>query len=162
MRASDGMRTEVLPPVSVAAVAVSMGVAGAIVGLVCDLAGLGNRGIHWALAAYASVALSLCLERLHHLLGRWAILTAIGSWNAFLWPTLILPTKVDMWTLPLKVSKLLAMGWSTQTASGQVVQVPYDLPTFFAFGLWTTMPMLVLFIFAQRYLKTGILAGVFK
>ncbi|MDF9297244.1 carbohydrate ABC transporter permease [Geobacillus stearothermophilus] len=80
--------------------------------------------------------------------GAMAILQAMGYWNSFLWPTIILRTE-DMFTLPIGLSGLL-------TPYGN----NYDI--LIAGSLLTILPIIVLFMFFQRYFISGLTVGGVK
>ncbi|NNU85183.1 carbohydrate ABC transporter permease [Geobacillus sp. BMUD] len=80
--------------------------------------------------------------------GAMAILQAMGYWNSFLWPTIILRTE-DMFTLPIGLSGLL-------TPYGN----NYDI--LISGSLLTILPIIVLFMFFQRYFISGLTVGGVK
>ncbi|OQP08298.1 arabinose transporter permease, partial [Geobacillus sp. 47C-IIb] len=73
---------------------------------------------------------------------------AMGYWNSFLWPTVILRTE-DMFTLPIGLSGLL-------TPYGN----NYDI--LISGSLLTILPIIVLFMFFQRYFISGLTVGGVK
>ena len=76
------------------------------------------------------------------------ILTFLGSWNNFLWP-LVVATTEDMYTLPVA----LALYSVTQNAA------QYGL--MMAGAVVVVVPVLILFVFLQRYFVQGIaLTGI--
>ncbi|WP_181348095.1 carbohydrate ABC transporter permease [Thalassobacillus sp. CUG 92003] len=77
-----------------------------------------------------------------------AILQGLGSWNNFLWPLIVLRSN-DMFTLPIGLATLL-------TPYGN----NYDL--LIAGSVMTILPILVLFIFFQRYFVEGLTVGGVK
>ncbi|WP_077624543.1 carbohydrate ABC transporter permease [Sediminibacillus massiliensis] len=77
-----------------------------------------------------------------------AILQGLGSWNNFLWPLIVLRSN-DMFTLPLGLATLL-------TPYGN----NYDL--LIAGSVMTILPILVLFVFFQRYFVEGLTVGGVK
>jgi len=77
------------------------------------------------------------------------LLTAVGRWNDFLWP-LIATTTMEMRTLPVGIAFLLDQEGNTQW--GQVM----------AATVMVVIPLLVLFLWTQRYLVEGIAAGALK
>jgi multiple sugar transport system permease protein len=72
-----------------------------------------------------------------------AILTFLGSWNAFLWPLVVASTE-DMYTLPVALS-LFAIG---QHESNVALQM--------AGAVVVVLPVVVLFLAMQRYVIQGI------
>ncbi|MFP7170333.1 carbohydrate ABC transporter permease [Terribacillus sp. 7520-G] len=77
-----------------------------------------------------------------------AILQGLGSWNNFLWPLLVLRSN-DMFTLPLGLATLL-------TPYGN----NYDI--LIAGSVMTIIPIVILFIFFQRYFISGLTVGGVK
>jgi arabinosaccharide transport system permease protein len=80
--------------------------------------------------------------------GAMAILQAMGSWNNFLWPLVVLRTN-EMLTLPIGLSTLL-------TPYGN----NYDV--LIAGSVLAILPILILFIFFQRYFVSGLTVGGVK
>ena len=81
-------------------------------------------------------------------LGAMAILQGLGSWNNFLWPLIVLRSN-DMFTLPIGLATLL-------TPYGN----NYDV--LIAGSVMTVIPIVILFIFFQRYFITGLTVGGVK
>lgn len=77
-----------------------------------------------------------------------AILQGLGAWNNFLWPLIVLRSN-DMFTLPLGLATLL-------TPYGN----NYDV--LIAGSVLTVLPIMVLFIFFQRYFVEGLTGGGVK
>ncbi|MDO7907548.1 carbohydrate ABC transporter permease [Paenibacillus sp. JX-17] len=77
-----------------------------------------------------------------------AILQAMNSWNNFLWPMIVLRTN-DMLTLPIGLSSLL-------TPYGN----NYDI--LIAGSVLAILPILIVFLFFQRYFIEGMTAGGVK
>lgn len=80
--------------------------------------------------------------------GAMAILQAMASWNNFLWPLIVLRTD-DKLTLPIGLASLL-------TPYGN----NYDI--LIAGSVLAILPILVLFIFFQRYFISGLTVGGVK
>ncbi|GAE92156.1 alpha-arabinosides ABC transport system [Gracilibacillus boraciitolerans JCM 21714] len=78
-------------------------------------------------------------------LGAMAILQGLGSWNNFLWPLIVLRSN-DMFTLPIGLATLL-------TPYGN----NYDV--LIAGSVMTIVPIIILFIFFQRYFVAGLTTG---
>jgi len=77
-----------------------------------------------------------------------AILQFQGTWNGFFWPNLILQDRAN-WTLPLGIAQfqdLYATRW----------------PPLMAVVVMSTVPILILYIFFQRYFVEGIAAAGVK
>ncbi|MEW9701201.1 carbohydrate ABC transporter permease [Paenibacillus sp. SI8] len=80
--------------------------------------------------------------------GAMTILQALGNWNNFLWPSLVLRTK-EMITLPIGLSSLI-------TPYGNNYQI------LLAGCVLAVLPILILFIFFQRYFISGLTVGGVK
>jgi multiple sugar transport system permease protein len=93
---------------------------------------------------YRSLVLYVCAPILVTL----AVFTFMGTWNDFLWPLIVL-TDDGMYTLPVALANL----------SGEHVQ---DTELMMAGAVLTVLPVLVLFVFLQRYYVAGILSGGVK
>jgi len=77
-----------------------------------------------------------------------AILQGLGSWNNFLWPLLVLRSN-SMFTLPIGLATLL-------TPYGN----NYDV--LIAGSVMTIIPIILLFVFFQRYFVAGLTVGGVK
>lgn len=77
-----------------------------------------------------------------------AILQGLGSWNNFLWPLIVLRSN-DMFTLPIGLATLL-------TPYGN----NYDV--LIAGSVMTIIPIIILFVFFQRYFVAGLTVGGVK
>lgn len=77
-----------------------------------------------------------------------ALFTFMGTWNDFLWP-LIVMTKEDMYTLPVALANLL--GEHTP-----------DPELMMAGSVITILPVLIVFMFLQKYYIQGIMLGGVK
>lgn len=77
-----------------------------------------------------------------------AILQGLNSWNNFLWPLIVLRSN-DMFTLPIGLATLL-------TPYGN----NYDV--LIAGSMMTIIPIIILFIFFQRYFVAGLTVGGVK
>ncbi|MBY0097254.1 carbohydrate ABC transporter permease [Mesobacillus maritimus] len=77
-----------------------------------------------------------------------AILQGLNSWNNFLWPLLVIRSN-DLFTLPIGLATLLT---------------PYgnNYDTLIAGSVMTIIPIIVLFIFFQRYFVAGLASGSVK
>ncbi len=77
-----------------------------------------------------------------------AILQGLGSWNNFLWPLLVIRSS-DLFTLPIGLATLLT---------------PYgnNYDTLIAGSVMTIIPIIILFIFFQRYFVAGLASGSVK
>lgn len=93
---------------------------------------------------YRKVALPLCAPTLATL----SITTFMESWNDYLWPLLMLTDKNYM-TLPIALS----------TLNGQF-QTEYNVLC--AGSLISMVPIILIYIFAQRYFENGMMAGGIK
>ena len=77
-----------------------------------------------------------------------AILQFQGAWNSFFWPLILLSDR-NNWTLQLGLSQFRQ-------------QYSTDFPALMAVSLLATIPILILFIFFQRYFVEGIAAAGVK
>ena len=93
---------------------------------------------------YRSVMLPLCVPTLATL----SITTFMESWNDYLWPLLMSTDRAKM-TLPIALS----------TLNGQY-NTEYNV--LMAGSLISMIPILLLYIFAQKYFKNGLMAGGIK
>lgn len=76
------------------------------------------------------------------------ILTFIGSWNSFLWPLIIGQTP-NWWTVQVVLSTFL----TAQTI---------NLPALFMGAAIAVLPLILIFVFAQRYIIEGVTATGIK
>lgn len=93
---------------------------------------------------YRNVILPLCVPTLATL----AITTFMESWNDYLWPLLMLTDRSKM-TLPIALS----------TLNGQY-STEYNV--LMAGSLISMIPIILIYIFAQKYFKNGLMAGGIK
>jgi len=100
--------------------------------------GAGEFRIYW------SIVLPLCRPILVTL----AIFTFMGTWNDFMWPLIVL-TDGSMYTLPVALANLL----------GEHVQ---DTELMMAGAVVTVLPVMLLFLFLQKYYIEGITVGGVK
>jgi multiple sugar transport system permease protein len=77
-----------------------------------------------------------------------AVFTALGTWNDFMWPLIVLNDS-DLYTLPVALASL----------SREHVQ---DNELMMAGAVVTTLPVLVVFLILQRYYVEGIMLGSVK
>jgi multiple sugar transport system permease protein len=77
-----------------------------------------------------------------------AIWTFLTTWNDFMWPLIVLSDE-RRYTLPVALANLL----------GEHVQ---DVELMMAGSVLTVTPVLVVFLFLQRYYIRGIMAGSVK
>ena len=77
-----------------------------------------------------------------------AVLTVVGSWNAFLLPLHVL-TRPDQWTLPIGVNNVSA-------------QYVTDYAVILAYTTLAMIPALVFYFIAQRQIVSGLTAGGVK
>lgn len=95
-------------------------------------------------AVYYKVALPLCAPTLATL----SITTFMESWNDYLWPLLMLTDKSKM-TLPIALSTLNG-AYATE----------YNV--LMAGSLISMVPIILIYIFAQKYFENGMMAGGIK
>ncbi len=75
-----------------------------------------------------------------------AVFTAVASWNALLWPSLMLRSR-EMYTLPIGLNTLRGM-------------FSADFRLIAAGAIMVIIPILVAFVFAQRYFVSGLSGAV--
>ncbi len=76
------------------------------------------------------------------------ILNFIGTWNAFMWPSIVL-NNPDWFTLPLKLKDLdlqIVIQWNVRMAASLIMVIP----------------VIVVFLFLQRYYIRGLTAGAIR
>ncbi|MCL5995854.1 MAG: carbohydrate ABC transporter permease [Chloroflexi bacterium] len=76
------------------------------------------------------------------------ILNFIGTWNAYIWPSIVL-NNPDWFTLPLKLKDLdlqIVVQWNVRMAG----------------SLITVIPVILVFLFLQRYYIRGLTAGAIR
>lgn len=91
---------------------------------------------------------SLVLPFLKPILVTLGVFTFMGTWNDFMWPLIVL-TDDDLYTLPVALANLL----------GEHVQ---DTELMMAGAVLTLLPVMMVFLFLQRYYLEGILMGGVK
>lgn len=77
-----------------------------------------------------------------------ALLTFMGEWNSYLWPLIMISSKEKM-TLPIALGKL----------NGQYSS---DYNLLMAGSLISMIPIIIIYIFGQRYMKSGLQMGGVK
>jgi multiple sugar transport system permease protein len=91
---------------------------------------------------------SVILPVIRPILATLAIWTFLGTWNDFMWPLIVLSDD-SMFTLPVALANL----------AGERVQ---DTELMMAGSVLTTLPVMLVFIFLQRYYVEGITTGSVK
>ena len=71
------------------------------------------------------------------------ILSFISSWNSFLWPSVITRGSIDAYTVQIVLSTFL----TAQTI---------NLPALFAGAVIGAAPLVIIFLFMQRYIVQGV------
>jgi multiple sugar transport system permease protein len=100
--------------------------------------GAGEFRIYW----------SVILPVVRPILATLAIWTFLSTWNDFMWPLIVLSDE-RMFTLPVALANL----------SGERVQ---DTELMMAGAVLTTLPVMLVFVFLQRYYVEGITMGSVK
>ena len=100
--------------------------------------GAGEFRIYW----------SVILPVVRPILATLAIWTFLSTWNDFMWPLIVLSDD-SMFTLPVALANL----------SGERVQ---DTELMMAGAVLTTLPVMLVFVFLQRYYVEGITMGSVK
>jgi multiple sugar transport system permease protein len=99
-------------------------------------------------AGYLQTFLLIMLPLASPALAAVAILQFQGTWNGFFWPVILLRDR-DLWTLPLALAQFQDL-YQTQWAP------------LMALVVLATLPILVLYLFFQRYFVEGIAASGVK
>jgi len=94
--------------------------------------GLGYWGIFWRIVLPNSTTILLSL----------GLLAFMGSWNSFLWP-LVIGQDSSMWTIQIVISTF-------------ITQQAVNFPAIFMGGLISIIPLLIIFVFLQRYIVVGL------
>lgn len=100
--------------------------------------GAGELRIYWSVA----------LPVIRPILATIAIWTFLTTWNDFMWPLIVLSDEAK-YTLPVALANL----------SGEHVQ---DTELMMAGAVVTVLPVMVVFLFLQRYYIQGVMAGSVK
>jgi ABC-type sugar transport system permease subunit len=80
-----------------------------------------------------------------------SIITYINSWNSYLWPLIILRDDLN-YTIPLGMTEVFALSVGQEPQYGQAM----------AFATLTTIPIIFVFSFVQKYYIAGLSAGAVK
>jgi len=91
---------------------------------------------------------SVVLPGIVPILATLAIWTFLATWNDFMWPLIVLSDE-SHYTLPVALANLV----------GEHVQ---DTELMMAGSVLTTLPVLLVFLFLQRYYIQGVMAGSVK
>ncbi len=91
---------------------------------------------------------SIVLPTIAPVLATLAIWTFLATWNDFMWPLIVLSDE-SRYTLPVALANLV----------GEHVQ---DTEMMMAGSVLTTLPVLLVFLFLQRYYIQGVMAGSVK
>jgi multiple sugar transport system permease protein len=94
--------------------------------------GLGYLGVYWRIVVPNSLAFFAAIS----------VITMINAWNQFLWP-LVVGQDQDMWTVQVSLSTLM----TAQTI---------NLHQVFMAALISIVPLVLVFVFLQRYLVQGV------
>jgi multiple sugar transport system permease protein len=100
--------------------------------------GAGELRIYW----------SVVLPVIRPILATIAIWTFLTTWNDFMWPLIVLSDE-SKYTLPVALANL----------SGEHVQ---DTELMMAGAVITVLPVMLVFLFLQRYYIQGVMAGSVK
>jgi ABC-type glycerol-3-phosphate transport system permease component len=100
-------------------------------------------------ASHLKIMLRVIVPNVRPALATAALMTFLFSWNAFLWPLIVIQTQNN---------QLVQVAIAINT-------VPGELPNWgqvFSGAIIATLPVLILFIFLQRYFVRGIVASGIK
>lgn len=89
-----------------------------------------------------------------------AFFSFVGNWNNFYTPYVLL-TNDNLYNLPVGLAALISSsGALNGSAAGSAL--PINRPEVALAGLLVVLPIALVFLFSQRYLQTGLLAGAEK
>jgi multiple sugar transport system permease protein len=91
---------------------------------------------------------SIVLPTIVPILATLAIWTFLATWNDFMWPLIVLSDQAR-WTLPVALANL----------SGERVQ---DTELMMAGSVLTLLPVMIVFLFLQRFYIQGVMLGSVK
>lgn len=103
--------------------------------------GCSEFGVYW----------NIILPLIRPAMGALAIITALGSWNSFIWPLVILHSETMM-TLPVGLARL------TENVPGKT----RDFGVIMAAASLVSVPVLLVFLAMQRQFISGLLSGSVK
>jgi ABC-type glycerol-3-phosphate transport system permease component len=103
-------------------------------------------------SSFAGTYWRICLPVIQPAVTVLALLTFVGSWNDFLWPLLMLDQ-------PAAQTVSVALG-SLQATSASMD--PIFWTSVIAGTTLSTLPLVIIFLFAQRFFVSGIMSGAFK
>lgn len=103
--------------------------------------GCSEFGVYW----------NIILPLIRPAMGALAIITALGSWNSFIWPLVILHSETMM-TLPVGLARL------TENVPGKT----RDFGVIMAAASLVSVPVLLVFMAMQRQFISGLLSGSVK
>jgi multiple sugar transport system permease protein len=90
----------------------------------------------------------VALPIIRPMIGAFTLLTFMGSWNSFLWPLVVLRSP-ELQTLPIALAGLQGQ----YTSQWDVIM---------AGSVISVLPMLALYIFAQKYVIQGVASSGIK
>jgi len=102
--------------------------------------------------SFTDIYWRICLPVIRPGLTVLALLTFVNGWNSFLWPLLMLD-KPHTQTIPVALASLQFSGATMD---------PLFWTGVLAGTVLATMPLVLLFLFAQRFFVSGIMSGAFK
>lgn len=103
-------------------------------------------------SSFAGTYWQICLPVIQPVIAVVALLTFVGSWNDFLWPLLMLD-QPSAETVPVALGGLQATSASMD---------PIFWTSVIAGTTLGTLPLVIIFLFAQRFFVSGIMSGAFK
>lgn len=90
------------------------------------------------------------------------LMYAIGRWNAYLWPMLLLSSSPEMQPLQVVLKRLL-VDTTTSLSQGGDVMTDYSVKMMtYAIIMVSVLPMIIIYPFVQKYFEKGIMIGSVK
>jgi ABC-type glycerol-3-phosphate transport system permease component len=80
-----------------------------------------------------------------------AIITFVQSWGSYLWPLIILRHELN-YTITLGMTEIFALNIGQEPQYGEAM----------AFAFITSLPVIIIFAFVQKYYIAGLTAGAVK
>jgi multiple sugar transport system permease protein len=94
------------------------------------------------------------------LLGLLTFLSFTGNWNNYFLPFVML-NKTDLYNLPVGIQVLMS-GTNALRPTLSATDIPIHRAEVATSGVILVLPIVLVFIFSQRFLVSGILTGVLK
>jgi multiple sugar transport system permease protein len=82
------------------------------------------------------------------------IFQSVAIWNDYLWPLIAVGGNDRIWSLALGFQRIMFSGSAIKGQTGGTTILDY--PFAFALASLATLPMILLFLFLQRYFVEGV------